>query len=95
MPFQLPSQGVSGCMRRRVNPVKRRQQELGWSDDHAAFRVRIELERYLMIVNGNGNPEPDEIEKIVAEMALARNELLNWVRTSTAGAERDLQSFRE
>jgi hypothetical protein len=33
-----------------------------------------------MIVNGNGNPEPDEIEKIVAEMALARNELLSWVR---------------
>lgn len=54
--------------------------ELGWSDEHAAYRVRIRLERYLMIVNGNGNPEPDEIEKIVAEMALARNELLSWVR---------------
>jgi hypothetical protein len=82
-------------MRRLVNPVRRRQQELGWSDEHTAYRVRIELERYLMIVNGNGNPEPDEIEKIVAEMALARNELLNWVRTSTAQAERGLQSFRE
>lgn len=77
-------------MRRSVNPVSRRQQELGWSDEHTAYRVRIELERYLMIVNGNGNPEPDEIEKIVAEMALARNELLNWVRTSTAQAERGL-----
>lgn len=75
--------------------MKRRQLELGWGDEHAAFRVRIELERYLMIVNGNGNPEPDEIEKIVAEMALARNELLNWVRTSAAGAERNLQPFRE
>jgi hypothetical protein len=72
-----------GGMRRLDNPVGRRQQELGWSDEHAAYRVRIALERYLMIVNGNGNPEPDEIEKIVAEMALARNELLGWVRGST------------
>ena len=67
-------------MRRFRNPVRRRQQELGWSDGHAAYRVRIGLERYLMIVNGDGDPEPDEIEKIVAEMALARNELLDWVR---------------
>jgi hypothetical protein len=69
-------------MRRLGNPVRRRQQELGWSDEHAAFRVRIELERYLMIVNGNGDPHPDEIEQIVAEMALARNELLSWIRGS-------------
>jgi hypothetical protein len=69
-------------MRRLENPVKRRQRELGWSDEHAAFRVRIELERYLMIVNGNGSPQPDEIEQIVAEMALARNELLTWVQGS-------------
>jgi hypothetical protein len=73
-------QEVSAHMRRLGNPMSRRQQELGWSDKHAAYRVRIALERYLMIVNGNGNPEPDEIEKIVAEMALARNELLSWVR---------------
>ena len=71
---------LSGRMRTLGNPVSGRQEELGWSDEHAAYRVRIELERYLMIVNGNGNPEPDEIEKIVAEMALARNELLSWVR---------------
>jgi hypothetical protein len=71
-------------MRRRGNPVSRRQQELGWSDEHAAFRVRIELERYLMIVNGNGDPQPDEIEQIVAEMALARNELLSWVHGSNS-----------
>ena len=71
-------------MRRLRNPVKRRQHELGWSDEHAAFRVRIELERYLMIVNGNGNPHPDEIEQIVAEMALARNELLSWVHGSNS-----------
>jgi hypothetical protein len=71
-------------MRRLRNPVRRRQQELGWSDEHAAFRVRIELERYLMIVNGNGTPEPDEIEQIVAEMALARNELLSWVQGSNS-----------
>jgi len=64
--------------------VRRRQQELGWSDEHAAFRVRIELERYLMIVNGNGSPQPDEIEQIVAEMALARNELLTWVQGSNS-----------
>jgi hypothetical protein len=84
MPFESPSREVSGRMRRLGNPVRRRQQELGWSNEHAAYRVRIELERYLMIVNGNGNPEPDEIEKIVAEMALARNELLSWVRRATA-----------
>lgn len=60
--------------------MRRRQNELGWTDEHAAFRVRIELERYLMIVNGGGVPEPDEIEQIVAEMALARNELLSWVQ---------------
>ena len=60
--------------------MRRRQDELGWSDEHAAYRVRIELERYLMIVNGSGIPEPDEIEQIVAEMALARNELLSWVQ---------------
>ncbi len=71
-------------MRRLGNPVKHRQQELGWSDEHAAYRVRIELARYLMIVNGNGNPEPDEIEQIVAEMALARNELLSWVQKNIA-----------
>ena len=71
-------------MRRLENPVRRRQQELGWSDEHAAFRVRIELERYLMIVNGNGSPQPDEIEQIVAEMALARNELLTWVQGSNS-----------
>ncbi len=70
-------------MRRRGNPVGRRQAELGWSNERAAYRVRIELERYLMIVNGNGYPEPDEIEKIVTEMALARNELLSWVRQAT------------
>jgi hypothetical protein len=69
-------------MRRLGNPVWRRQQELGWNDEHAAYRVRIDLERYLMIVNGNGVPEPDEIEQIVAEMALARNELLSWVHKS-------------
>ncbi len=69
-------------MRRLENPVRRRQQELGWTDEHAAYRVRIELERYLMIVNGNGSPQPDEIEQIVAEMALARNELLSWVQRS-------------
>jgi len=66
-------------MRRLGNPVSRRQEELGWSDEQAAYRVRIELERYLMIVNGDGSPDPDEIEKIVAEMALARNELLSWI----------------
>lgn len=71
-------------MRRLGNPVSRRQQELGWSDEHAAFRVRIELARYLMIVNGNGDPQPDEIEQIVAEMALARNELLSWVQGSNS-----------
>ncbi len=67
-------------MRRLCNPVRRRQEELGWSDEHAAYRVRMPLERYLMIINGNGNPEPDEIEKIVSEMALSRNELLSWAR---------------
>jgi hypothetical protein len=71
-------------MRRLGNPVRRRQQELGWSNEHAAFRVRIELERYLMIVNGDGDPQPDEIEQIVAEMALARNELLSWVQGSNS-----------
>jgi hypothetical protein len=69
-------------MRSLSNPVKRRQGELGWTYADAAYRVRIELERYLMIVNGDGNPGPDEIEQIVAEMALARNELLNWVQKS-------------
>jgi hypothetical protein len=67
-------------MRRFGNPVSRRQEELGWCDEHAAYRVRIELARYLMIVNGDGSPDPDEIEKIVAEMALARNELLSWIQ---------------
>ncbi len=76
---------VSGRMRRLGNPVWRRQEELGWSDEHAAYRIRIELERYLMIVNGDGSPEPDEIEKIVAEMALARNELLTWIQRPDPG----------
>lgn len=73
-------------MRRLENPVKRRQEELGWSNEHAAYRVRIKLERYLMIVNGHGSPQPDEIEQIVAEMALARNELLSWVQRSNSSA---------
>lgn len=71
-------------MGRLGNPVWRRQQELGWDDEHAAYRVRIDLERYLMIINGDGTPEPDEIEQIVAEMALARNKLLSWVHTTTS-----------
>jgi hypothetical protein len=61
--LDLPARGFV-LHEQTCNPVRCRQQDLGCSDEHSAYRDPNHVGAAPMIVMGDGNPESDEIERL-------------------------------
>lgn len=61
------------------NPVSRWQRVNFLGVEDAAEKIGIPLERYVLIVNSNIDPKPDEIDRIAAVTGIPKKTLVAWV----------------